>query len=61
MAEFARVTDLYFGGDLEASIALGGQVMGRIESVRSVGDIIESTMSEFDATVRRLSSHQGGH
>jgi enoyl-[acyl-carrier protein] reductase II len=60
MAEFAHVTDLYFGGDLEASIALGGQVMGRIESVMSVGDIIESTMSEFDATLRRLSSHQGG-
>jgi enoyl-[acyl-carrier protein] reductase II len=60
MAEFAHVTDLYFGGDLEASIALGGQVMGRIESVMSVGEIIESTMSEFDATLRRLSSHQGG-
>jgi enoyl-[acyl-carrier protein] reductase II len=59
MAEFAHVTDLYFGGDLEASIALGGQVMGRIESVMSVGDIIESTMSEFDATLRRLSSHHG--
>jgi enoyl-[acyl-carrier protein] reductase II len=33
MAEFGAVKDLYFGGDLEASIALGGQVMGRIESV----------------------------
>lgn len=54
MAEFAHITDLYFGGDLEASIALGGQVMGRIESVISVRAIIESTMSEFHATLRRL-------
>jgi len=54
MAEFAHVTDLYFGGDLEASIALGGQVMGRIDSVVSVQEIIESTMKEFGATVRRL-------
>jgi enoyl-[acyl-carrier protein] reductase II len=54
MAEFAHITDLYFGGDLEASIALGGQVMGRIESVISVREIIESTMSEFHATLRRL-------
>jgi enoyl-[acyl-carrier protein] reductase II len=54
MAEFAHVTDLYFGGDLEASIALGGQVMGRIDSVVSVQEIIESTMKEFGETVRRL-------
>ena len=54
MAEFAHITDLYFGGDLEASIALGGQVMGRIDSVVSVQEIIESTMKEFGETVRRL-------
>lgn len=55
MAEFAHITDLYFGGDLEASIALGGQVMGRIDSVISVADIIANTMEEFEATVRRIS------
>jgi enoyl-[acyl-carrier protein] reductase II len=55
MAEFAHITDLYFGGDLEASIALGGQVMGRIDSVISVADIISNTMKEFEATVRRIS------
>ena len=55
MAEFANVTDLYFGGDLEASIALGGQVMGRIDSVVGVREIIESTMKEFDEVIQRLS------
>ena len=54
MAEFAHITDLYFGGDLEASIALGGQVMGRINSVISVQEILETTMKEFDDTIRRL-------
>src|SRR5215212_6346158 len=32
MAEFGTSGDLYFGGDMEASIALSGQVAGRIES-----------------------------
>ena len=40
MAEFARIGDLYFGGDLEASIALCGQVAGRIDEVRPVADIV---------------------
>ncbi len=60
MAEFAHVTDLYFGGDLEASIALGGQVMGRIESVMSVREIIESTMAQFEATLERLHPRNSG-
>lgn len=55
MAEFAHITDLYFGGDLEASIALGGQVMGRIDSVVSVAEIINTTMLEFHERIRYLS------
>ncbi|MEX1107045.1 MAG: nitronate monooxygenase [Ilumatobacteraceae bacterium] len=47
MSEFGSALDLYFGGDMEASLALTGQVAGRIESVRSVRDIIESTVDEF--------------
>ena len=55
-ASSATPMDLYFGGDMEASIALSGQVAGRIDSVRPVADIIESTVAEFIATVDRLSS-----
>ena len=47
MMEFGTAKDLYFGGDMEASLALGGQVMGRIESVRPVADIIRDTVEEF--------------
>jgi enoyl-[acyl-carrier protein] reductase II len=47
LSEMARALDLYFGGDMEASLALTGQVAGRIDSVRPVRDIIEETISEF--------------
>ena len=54
MAEFARAKDLYFGGDMEASIALSGQVAGRIDSVKPVKQIIDETVREFFATVSGL-------
>ena len=56
LAEMSRVRDLYFGGDMEASIALTGQVMGRIEKVASVAEIIEETITAYRATVARLAS-----
>ena len=43
MVEFATAIDLYFGGDMEAAIALCGQVAGRIDEVRPVADIIAET------------------
>ena len=49
MAEFGSAQDLYFGGDMEAALALGGQVVGRIDAVRAVADIIHSTIDEFRA------------
>ena len=36
----ANPADLYFGGDMEAAIALSGQVAGRIDAVRPVAEII---------------------
>ena len=40
MAELLNLTDLYFGGDMESSIALCGQVAGRIDEIRPVAEII---------------------
>ena len=54
MAEFGTSRDLYFGGDMEASIALSGQVAGRIESVEPVADIIHRTVEEFARIVGDL-------
>jgi len=56
MMEFGRAKDLYFGGDMEASIALSGQVCGRIDSVKPVARIIDETVDEFFATLRGLST-----
>jgi enoyl-[acyl-carrier protein] reductase II len=57
MAEFGRAMDLYFGGDMEAAIALTGQVAGRIDEVLPVADIIEQTVRGFREAAARLSTH----
>jgi enoyl-[acyl-carrier protein] reductase II len=54
MAEFGTSQTLYFGGDMEASIALSGQVAGRIDDVRPVADIINDTMAGFRETIAAL-------
>jgi len=51
MREFGTALDLYFGGDMEASIALSGQVCGRIDAVRPVVEIIAEVRDEFFATL----------
>jgi enoyl-[acyl-carrier protein] reductase II len=48
------VLELYFGGDLGAGFAFGGQVAGLVDSVVPVGEIIEGTMAGFYATIDRL-------
>jgi enoyl-[acyl-carrier protein] reductase II len=53
---FGRVLDLYFGGDMEASIALGGQVVGRIDAVKPVREILQETMRGYRETVARLAA-----
>ena len=47
MGEFGTATELYFGGDMEASIALTGQVAGRIDAVRPVAEVIAEVRREF--------------
>ncbi len=51
---FGQVLDLYFGGDLEAGVALTGQVAGRIDEVRPVADIIDDCVAGFHDTIARL-------
>jgi len=46
MDQFARTQDVYFGGDLEAGIALTGQVAGRITEVLPVQTIIHDTVNQ---------------
>ena len=59
MTEFGNAMALYFGGDMEAAIALVGQVVGRIEAVRPVADIIQDTMRGFHDVVAALGARYG--
>jgi enoyl-[acyl-carrier protein] reductase II len=45
--DFGDAQALYFGGDMEAAIALSGQVMGRIDAVRPVAEILDEMVAEF--------------
>jgi len=58
MQEFGTALDLYFGGDMESSIALTGQVAGRIDSEKSVKEIISETIEEFYSTIDRLNKYK---
>jgi len=60
MSEFGSALDLYFGGDMEASIALTGQVCGRIDSIRPVAEVIAEIKDEFFATLGALEAQYLG-
>ena len=54
MDQFARTQDVYFGGDLEAGIALTGQIAGRITDVKPVEEILWGTVRQFRERVEVL-------
>ena len=60
MVEFGTAKDLYFGGDMEASIALSGQVCGRIDAVRPVAEILDEIEATFHDTVVGLATQYPG-
>jgi enoyl-[acyl-carrier protein] reductase II len=55
---FAGVQQLYFGGDMEAAIPLSGQVVGRINAVKSVSEVIEETLLGFHETIEQLTHYR---
>ena len=55
---FAGVQELYFGGDMEAAIPLSGQVVGRIDAVKTVSEVIEETLSGFHETIEQLTHYR---
>jgi enoyl-[acyl-carrier protein] reductase II len=56
MSLFGKHMDLYFGGDMDAAIALGGEVAGRIDSVEPVADIISRCAEDCLAIVASLAA-----
>lgn len=57
---FGNPSELYFGGDMSAGIALSGQVAGRIRAVQPVAEIIAGTVAGFHATIARLAASYPG-
>ncbi|HEX5613992.1 MAG TPA: nitronate monooxygenase [Acidimicrobiia bacterium] len=48
LGELGGQLDLYFGGDLGAGLAFGGQVAGRIDAIAPVADILRDTVAECE-------------
>ena len=59
MSEFGHALDLYFGGDMEASIALSGQAAGRIDEIKPVAQVIAETVAEFEQVSSELGRRYG--
>ncbi len=51
------VRRVYFEGDLEAGVALSGQVAGRIDAIVPVAEVIARTVREFHETVESLAKN----
>lgn len=60
MLELLNQDALYFGGDMEASLALCGQVAGRIDGVRPVADIIDDCARGCTQTLAALADRYVG-
>jgi enoyl-[acyl-carrier protein] reductase II len=54
MSQFGNAQELYFGGDMEAAVALSGQVCGRINEVKPVKQILDEVSEEFFTTINQL-------
>ena len=54
--DFEKTKALYFGGDMQASLASTGQVCGRIDEMKPVKQIVEETVAEFFRTIKELNN-----
>ena len=57
MTALVGIKNLYFGGNMNAAPALSGQSSGLINEIKSVQDIIESTIKEFNDTCNKMSNY----
>jgi enoyl-[acyl-carrier protein] reductase II len=60
MSLFGKHMELYFGGDMDAAIALGGEVAGRIDSIEPVADIISRCADDCLAIIASLAERYPG-
>ena len=60
MEHMANIPELYFGGDMEAAIPLSGQVVGRIDAVKTAEEIVQETMTGFYESVSGMAQRYLG-
>jgi enoyl-[acyl-carrier protein] reductase II len=56
-----RITDLYFEGDMDASVANTGQVSSRITDLQPASQIVKETWSDIENALRDGRSRLGDH
>ncbi|MCV6615587.1 MAG: nitronate monooxygenase [Cellvibrionaceae bacterium] len=56
METFMHIKDLYFGGDMEASVGLAGQSAGLIDGVKTAVEIIQDTIAGYRAICAQMSA-----
>ncbi len=54
MSALMNIKDLYFDGDMEAAPALSGQSIGLINEIKSVKQIVDEIINEFNNTCESL-------
>ena len=54
MEQMADIQRLYFGGDMEAAIPLSGEVVGRIDSIKTAQEVVQETMTGFHRVMSEL-------
>ena len=54
MADFMKIQELYFDGNMEAAPALSGQSVGLIDEIKTVKQIIEEIINDFNKVCKKM-------
>ena len=54
MSDFMKIQELYFDGNMEAAPALSGQSVGLINEIKTVKQIIEEIINDFNKVCKKM-------
>ena len=58
MADFMKIQELYFKGNMEAAPALSGQSVGLIHEIKTVKQIIDEIIFEFNQVCNEMGKYK---
>ena len=58
MADFMKIQELYFEGNMEAAPALSGQSVGLIHEIKTVKQIIDEIIIEFNQVCNEMGKYK---